>query len=592
MPHLRPPSRLFALSFDAPASPSIEFPGLTSDETLSAPYGWGLAWYPERSRSARSLRESSAIGETASARFLSTPERFQTELAVGHVRGTARQGGPDDAQPFVRAYAGRDWTFAHAGDLSGDHANRLPLATGGVLEPVGRSDSEHLFCWILSLLQEHKIRTLEEFGWERLHQALQMANDLGTMTVLMSDGRDLIAYQDRDMSCALCRTRRIAGSRDRELRGEDVAIRFGHVAAARTFVALASEPLSDEVWARMQPGQLLVIRQGAVVWDSHSGAVPIIGSAPPMLRFPYRATPRTLDITHETVYRYATPVERSTHLLRLMPVQDARQMLLAYDMQCSVRGLQQHYDDVFGNAVLRLSLANPFTELRIVSRSRVHVTPPTPFERALPRRMALPLVWMPSQRQMMQPYLLPPELTDAELSALSDYAMGTVRRRRSDLAETIADLNETIYRDFQYVPGVTHVETTPWEVFTSHRGVCQDFANLLICLLRLLNVPARYRVGYIFTGTDYANTLQSEASHAWVELYVPEYGWLGVDPTNGTFVSADHVRVASGRNYRDAAPTSGTIYAGGGPETLYVSVRVEEADPAVPFATATAPLEV
>ena len=73
---------------------------------------------------------------------------------------------------------------------------------------------------------------------------------------------------------------------------------------------------------------------------------------------------------------------------------------------------------------------------------------------------------------------------------------------------------------------------------------------------------------------------------------MPEYGWLGVDPTNGTFVSADHVRVASGRNYRDAAPTSGTIYAGGGPVTLYVSVRVEEADPAVPFATAAAPLEV
>ena len=97
----------------------------------------------------------------------------------------------------------------------------------------------------------------------------------------------------------------------------------------------------------------------------------------------------------------------------------------------------------------------------------------------------------------------------------------------------------------------------------------------MICLARLLGVPARYRVGYIYTGASYENKIQSEASHAWAELYLPWTGWLGFDPTNGCLANNDHVRVAAGRNYRDATPTAGTIYKGGGYETLAIDVRVE-----------------
>jgi transglutaminase-like putative cysteine protease len=179
---------------------------------------------------------------------------------------------------------------------------------------------------------------------------------------------------------------------------------------------------------------------------------------------------------------------------------------------------------------------------------------------------------------MMSPYLLPPELPEAELRALSDYAMSFARRWDGDLADTLSDINACINRDYAYVPGVTSVETTPYEVFSHRRGVCQDFAQLFICLARLLSIPARYRTGYIYTGGDYANQAQSEASHAWIEVYIPELGWRGFDPTNGSLAGADHVRVAAGRHYLDAAPTSGTIYAGGGGEVLRVSVRVEAVD--------------
>jgi transglutaminase-like putative cysteine protease len=154
--------------------------------------------------------------------------------------------------------------------------------------------------------------------------------------------------------------------------------------------------------------------------------------------------------------------------------------------------------------------------------------------------------------------------------------MSFVERNDYHLLRTIADINTSIYKDFQYVTGSTQNSTTPFEVYTTRRGVCQDFANLFICLTRLLSLPARYRMGYIYTGANYENKIQSDASHAWAEVYLPYVGWRGFDPTNGCEVGQDHVRVACGRNYVDATPTSGTIYKGGGMETLSVNVKMEQ----------------
>jgi transglutaminase-like putative cysteine protease len=181
---------------------------------------------------------------------------------------------------------------------------------------------------------------------------------------------------------------------------------------------------------------------------------------------------------------------------------------------------------------------------------------------------------MPWQRQILQPFLLPPELPESELNELLDYAMSFVKRNDSDLLETLLDINNSIFREYAYRQGTTTVSTTPFEVYVNRYGVCQDFTNLFICLARLLGVPARYVCGYVYTGPKHANQRQSEASHAWVQVYLPEVGWKGFDPTNGILTQTDHVRVAVGRNYVDATPTSGTIYVGGGSETLFVDVSV------------------
>jgi transglutaminase-like putative cysteine protease len=289
---------------------------------------------------------------------------------------------------------------------------------------------------------------------------------------------------------------------------------------------------------------------------------------------PSKAEVRRYDIRHRTAYRYERPVERSMHLFRLAPVHDRLQTLLRNEITVSVDGLWRDYEDVFGNRVRRLLIDSPFTELTIEATSRVEVLDIDPLSyRPLRARSTIPLVWMPWHQQVLRPYLLPPELAESELLELGEYAMSFVERNDSDLLDTLLDMNHSIWSDYQYVPGATTLHTSAFEVYTSRRGVCQDFTNLFICLARLLGVPARYVCGYIRTERA-ADSRQADASHAWVQVYLPEVGWKGFDPTNGILTQTDHVRVAVGRNYRDATPTSGVIYVGGGSETLEVAVEV------------------
>jgi len=234
------------------------------------------------------------------------------------------------------------------------------------------------------------------------------------------------------------------------------------------------------------------------------------------------------------------------------------------------------YEDVFGNRVRRLSIDTQFEEMVIEARSVVEVLDVDPIGFGpLHVHSTIPLVWMPWQRQVLNPFLLPPELPETELAELAEYAMSFVERNDYDLLDTLLDMNHTIYSEYAYRQGSTTVLTSAFDTYVNRRGVCQDFTNLMLCMARLLGVPARYVCGYIYTGPKHDNQRQGEASHAWVQLYLPQVGWKGFDPTNGILTQTDHVRVAVGRNYLDATPTSGTIFVGGGGETLAVEVTVE-----------------
>jgi transglutaminase-like putative cysteine protease len=287
---------------------------------------------------------------------------------------------------------------------------------------------------------------------------------------------------------------------------------------------------------------------------------------------------RRLHVIHTTTYTYDQPVTRSLHRLHLRPIFDARQRLVAHDLRISPATSVVEFEDVFGNATARFELTEPYAALEVTAESTVDLVLDNPFAFAeQPIRPSFPLSWMPWELKMLSPYLTSVELPEDQLRELFDYAMSFVGANQHDLMETLFAINLTIFREYQYAPGCTQLATTPYDVFANRRGVCQDFSNLFICLARLLGIPARYVCGYVYC--PQADHRISAASHAWVELYIPNFGWKGFDPTNGILAHLDHIRVAVGRNYRDTTPLGGTIF-GAVNERMNVHVAVTEVIPA------------
>jgi transglutaminase-like putative cysteine protease len=300
-------------------------------------------------------------------------------------------------------------------------------------------------------------------------------------------------------------------------------------------------------------------------------------------------------IRHATHYHYQSPVGHSEHWLHLRPVHDWRQQLIEHHIRITPAVEQVEYEDVFGNWASRFTARGPYNELTIEAESVVDVldVDPFAFSRRPINRAKFPIPWMPWESTMLMPYLRGEELPPTQIRDLYDYAMSFVTHNGGDIMETLFNINLELYRAYQYTPGSTTLATSAYDVLCHKCGVCQDFSNLFICMARLLGIPARYVCGYLYTGNHSTSRAASDASHAWVQLYIPDIGWKGFDPTNGRLPQLDHVRVAVGRHFRDTAPTSGTLFGGVSPdgETMTVDVEVTEVDGADSEARETERLE-
>lgn len=644
---------LLAMSFEGALSPSFDLRCLNPGHHL--PDGWGIGFYPGLEPSATVLKEPAPAADSVKSRLVEGWEHLESSLVMMHIRA-ARWGAIADAntQPFVRTWGRRDWLFTHSGSLD----SRPELGPDPLFEPVGSTDTELVFCDLMTRIARKKWKSLRECDHGLLQSWLSPLDELGVLTCALSDGSDLVVYADAQGSQPLYLwelkppykeavfgdddlqvnlTRRGAKSRKGVIVSTQVLEVEPTLESKKSIPPLtassnrsqapgrsAADPKQVELpqvhWREVPPGALIVVREGAIVLElpprplkSNKGPVettagsapapsrtgaPAAGSAPaagatpaaiesktearvdtrpaPPPR-PRAAPPRRLEVFHRTTYRYDKAVERSTHLLRFEPMTDRLQRLARHELKVSVEGQWRDYTDVFGNRARRVVLDRPFTELTFESHSLVVALDTDPFEfRPLHARTTIPLNWMPWQRQTLQPFLLPPELPESQLIELHEYAMSFVRRNDFDLVDSLIDMNMSIFRDYTYKQNSTTVFTTPFDVYVNRRGVCQDFTNLFICLARLLNIPARYVCGYLYTGPKHHNRAMAEATHAWAQVYLPEVGWKGFDPTNGVLTQTDHVRVAVGRNFMDATPTSGTIYVGGGAETLEVVVTCEE----------------
>jgi transglutaminase-like putative cysteine protease/predicted glutamine amidotransferase len=574
---------LLAMSFEGELAPSFDLRCLRQGEV--PPDGWGIGYFPGGEPSATVLKEPAPPHGSIRSELVKVWEHLESSLFVLHIR-RATWGALSDAntQPFLRAWGRRDWLFAHAGSLR----HRLQLKPGAPFEPVGSTDTELIFCELMNRFAERGWKSLGEADPNVLLNWLSLVNEHGNLTCVLADGHDLAIYSDRDSAGIYLWE--VHPPYERLTFGDgELLVDLGRRGVkSRKGVLVSSQPLEvdgeAQDWRAVPSGQLVIVRQGAVRAVVSPGGVtneePILpGTQRRDMPRPAKAEVRRYHVVHRTTYRYREQVERSTHVFRLVPVVDRLQRLLAHELSISVDGSFRDFEDVFGNRARRMEVEVPFREMTITAESRVELMDTDPLSyRPLRQRAQIPVVWMPWHQQALQPYLLPPELAESELRELSDYAMSFAVRNDFDLLDTLLDVNHTIFKEYGYTKGLTTVQTTPFEVYASRRGVCQDFTNLFMCLARLLGVPARYVCGYIWTGPKNPNQRQAEASHAWAQVYLPEVGWKGFDPTNGILTQTEHVRVSVGRTYRDATPTSGTIFVGGGGETLEVEVKVESED--------------
>jgi transglutaminase-like putative cysteine protease len=237
--------------------------------------------------------------------------------------------------------------------------------------------------------------------------------------------------------------------------------------------------------------------------------------------------------------------------------------------------------DFFGNLLCFFTIQEPHRELIVEARSEVTVngnTAPLP-QQVLPWEETAKLVPNDCSAAGLEAYQFGFESPRIRVRPeFADYALQSFTPGRP-MPDALLDLTARIHKDFRFDSKVTNVRTTPEEVFKKRRGVCQDFAHLLIACLRSLNLAARYVSGYLRTypPPGKPRLVGADASHAWVSAYCPGIGWLDLDPTNNLVPSNGHVTLAWGRDYGDVSPLRGLIL-GGGSHTLKVGVDMEPRD--------------
>lgn len=301
-----------------------------------------------------------------------------------------------------------------------------------------------------------------------------------------------------------------------------------------------------------------------------------------------------LIVEHDTRYEYSTLVAFAQHLAHLTPVCAPGQSVRDFRLEIDPPPTKLHNgEDYFGNVRTYFALTVAHEILCVRTHSRVRLE--SRFEN-------LDLARSPSWESVRDSLQY---VAGARFAPAAEFCFGSAFVPRDGallayarpsfpagrpLLEGAVDLMHRIYRDFRYDATSTDVATPVLDAFAARTGVCQDFTHVMIGCLRSLGLAARYVSGYLYTrarfaplqgaqvpaGNPTAAVIGADASHAWVSVYCPHFGWVELDPTNDAIPGAGHVRLASGRDYGDVAPLRG-IVQGGGEHELRVAVRVSAA---------------
>jgi len=287
------------------------------------------------------------------------------------------------------------------------------------------------------------------------------------------------------------------------------------------------------------------------------------------------------EVRHTTRLDYSADVVEAVMDVRLGPLTDQDQRVEHFELRVEPHGAVRRYTDGFGNPAHLISLARPHRFVEVVAATELDTLLDDPFRLPAQAPGSLDPRTATDSLQPSELVTLGPEIADLAAPYRSEDLA-----RAFDIAQA---LMSRVHGLLSYRSSVTTVETSVDEVLRGRAGVCQDFAHLLIALARCLGLPARYVSGYIVqriqtqtqSGQSQSQTVGPSrgagASHAWAEVFTPTHGWRGFDPTNNLVANAHYVKVASGRDYHDVAPTRGT-YRGEAEEHLTVDVSTRVLD--------------
>jgi transglutaminase-like putative cysteine protease len=286
-------------------------------------------------------------------------------------------------------------------------------------------------------------------------------------------------------------------------------------------------------------------------------------------------------IKHITNYKYESPVRDSANQITLFPIKDDFQKVIKHDLNISNSPDVDIFIDYYGNEVGIFTQSEPHNQLKIFSKIYVET---------IPRQLPQDDIFVNEQWQILENIQYEVEYLDYLKQRYfegSELLLKTAMELKSkdDTPYKIAvKFCDYVFKHFDYIKGVTTVDTTLEEILRINAGVCQDFAHILTTMLRFMKIPARYVSGYICPNKD---GMRGEgATHAWAEAYIPEYGWLGLDPTNNCIANEKHVRLAVGRSFSDCSPVKG-VYKGEMGHVLEVNVSVGYGDDDDSFETDT-----
>jgi transglutaminase-like putative cysteine protease len=284
------------------------------------------------------------------------------------------------------------------------------------------------------------------------------------------------------------------------------------------------------------------------------------------------------EVSHKTVYHYTAPVAQSHHLVHLAPRPHERQRVIHHSLTIAPTPAQRtDFIDYFGNPTSAVAIEKSHSELLLHSRMLIEVNAPAPID------LGASAPWELVAKRASPPHgpcdldveqYLPPSHHTPPCRDLLAFALPSFPPQRAVLACAM-DLTHRIHSDFTYDGTATDVATTVSALLQIRRGVCQDFAHLLIAAFRVMGLPARYVSGYLLTHppAGQERLIGSDASHAWVSVWAPNVGWVDFDPTNDLIPRDEHITISYGRDFQDVSPVTGVLL-GGGSHRVEVGVDV------------------